>query len=222
MSQEQLSNLVNRLVAIQQTIVRKHEEDITPKLDYLVSSIAESLMGLKLQENIWVSARLVIVQELRSLLAQEARCLLPTNHFRRFVGDLFENELITSVIPTGINSDTANWLLLASPAPLKLLNFRDCDRQQRSEYSIEVELGEWRQVLQVSPSAQQPTEPLNEDWDCFFQWRQVMKQLNAEANGSQGFEPSQQVALNEEISCVVVYAAQLLHVSSLVNSFTYP
>jgi len=162
------------------------------------------------------------VQELRSLLAQEARCLLPTHPFRRFVGDLFENELITSVIPSRINSDKTNWLLLASPSPLKLLNFRDCDQQQRNEYSVEVELGEWRRVLQVSPSAQQPTEPLNEDWDCFFQWRQVIKQLNAEASSSHGFEPSQQVALNEEISCVVVYAAQLLHVSSLVNSFTYP
>ena len=91
MSQEQLSNsvpLINRLIAIQQTIARKHEEDITPKLDSLVSSIAESLMGLKLQENVWVSARLVVVQELRSLLAQETRCLLSTNYFRRFVGDL--------------------------------------------------------------------------------------------------------------------------------------
>lgn len=214
--------LLCRLIAMHQSIAHRQEEEITSKLDALSGWIAETLMRIKLQENVWLNARSVVAREIRSLIADDARCLLPVIHFQRFVSDTLAHELLVTVSDPGISSNTANWLLLSTSTPLKLSNFRNCDREQGNQYRLELELGNWRQSLQVPLSARQRSDLPDTDWDCLFQWQCLVNQLNPEGNSILAFDPAQQERLKREVACVIVYLAQLLHRTSAIDSFTYP
>lgn len=215
------TSILKRLISIHQAIALKQEQEIEPKLHTLTGYIAEYLMAAKLQENIWLAARRLVAQEIRSLLEQDSRCLLLVNGFQQFVNDTVENILFTTVSESTLGSNAANWLILSLPSPVKLSNFRDCSADNGYRYSIELEVNGFSQLFQV-PISPQPNHQAEDDWDVIFQWRTLTKQLEAVPFDFSGFEQSQQEILRRETSCLICYVAQLLHVSSQVNSFTYP
>lgn len=216
-----LTSVLKRLISIHQAIDLKQEQEIRPKLQLLTGYIAESLMGFKHQENVWLAASRLVSQEIRSLLEQDARCLLFINGFRQFVGDTVEQPLLTTVSESGLEHNPENWLVLTLPFPLKLSNFRDCSADNGYCYSLELQINESSQLLQV-PISSQPDQETEDDWDVIFQWKNLTKQLESAPFDFSGFEQSQRVTLRREISCLICFVAPLLHRSSQVNAFTYP
>jgi hypothetical protein len=179
-------------------------------------------MSVKLQENIWLSASRLVTQEIRLLLAEDARCLLFTIDFQQFINDVFENVLLISVSNIEVKGDTTNWLILSLPLPLKLSGFRDCNPDNNYNYSIELEIDEDKRLLQVPISPKQISQLTEYDWDVIFQWNNLTRQLETDTFDFSTFDQSQQAALRREISCLICFVAQLLHSSSQVNAFTYP
>lgn len=215
--------LVTHLIAIHRAITHKQNEAIAPKLDALMSRIAESLMQIKLQETVWFSARSLVGQQIELLLADDARCLLSIPDFQHFVNDTFGNALVTTVTERGIGiaSDTNDWLLQSVSEPLKLTDFRNCNPENPDQYSIQLQLGDCRRVLQVPIAPQPLRERRDEYWDYYFQWQQIGKQLEWSLHVPQ-FEISEQHVVKREVGCIVCYVAQLLHTVSQIDQFTYP
>jgi hypothetical protein len=144
-----LTPVLKRLLSLHRTIIQRKEQEIEPKLQLLSDYITEALMSVKLQENIWLSASRLVIQEIRLLLVEDARCLLFTIDFQQFIHDVFENVLLTSVSNIEVKGDTTNWLILSLPLPLKLSGFRDCNLDNNYNYSIDFEIDEYKQILQV-------------------------------------------------------------------------
>lgn len=191
-------------------------------MQLLSDYITEALMSIKLQENIWLSASRLVTQEICLLLAEDARCLLFTIDFQQFIHDVFENVLLTSVSNIEVSGDTTNWLILSLPLPLKLSGFRDSNPDNNYNYSIDLEIDEYKQILQVPISPKQASQLTEENWDMIFQWKNLTRQLETDTFDFSTFDQFQQAALRREISCLICFVAQLLHRSSQVNTFTYP
>lgn len=213
--------LATHLVAIHRAITHQQDEAISPQLDALMQLVAETLRHVKLQETVWFSARAVLAQAIESLLAEDARCLLTVPDFQHFVSHAFDEVLVTTVVEWGLHSDTEDWLLQSVPEPLKLSEFRDCDAEQGYQYSLHLELGNCHRNLQVPISLPPQRQQGGEHWDCYFQWQQIGKQLEF-ALFVPGFEPAEQRQLKLELGCLICYVAQLLHMVSRIDQFTYP
>ncbi|WP_088893809.1 hypothetical protein [Leptolyngbya ohadii] len=215
-----LTPVLRRLLSVQQAIDRKQEEEVEHRLQLLTGYLADTLKDIKLQENTWLEARHLVTGEIRSLLEEDARCVLFLLQFRQFVQENIENPLVATVSDSSLGSNTANWLLLSLPFPLKLVNFRDSQADNAYCYSLELKLDGRLQILQV-PAAP-PQAQAKDGWDILYQLGSVTKQQETAPLEFPQLEPPQQAVLRREIGCLVCFVAQVLHTSLLVNSFTFP
>ncbi|BAU15716.1 hypothetical protein LEP3755_62810 (plasmid) [Leptolyngbya sp. NIES-3755] len=84
-----------------------------------------------------------------------------------------------------------------------------------------LQLGNCHRLLQVPIAPPPMQQQRREQWDVWFQWQQIGKQLEMVLYVP-GFEQAQQHQLKREVGCVVSYVAQLLHTVSRIDEFSYP
>ncbi|MBD2090682.1 hypothetical protein H6F67_12540 [Microcoleus sp. FACHB-1515] len=139
---------------------------------------------------------------LGTLLTEDARSLLATPKFARFVRLMLAEMAANSggvPLPVQISADPCAWLLLSLPLPLRLWRL---PADTTDTIGVRAELGKWQQVLNV-PTAEAlvSNESAMQSWEAIAaQIEQSMPQLP--------IAPALQPFLAEELMCILCYLGE--------------
>ncbi len=204
--------------------------EISTRIGQVQQQLAAELQGLQDLEQQLLSAQESVLERIRLVLETDARSLLPTPQFQEFVRDLLKEvkakpkqaSFVLEVAPK-----TTKWILHTLEQPLQVnqieaverTNSYDAGKQSLTRYCIRmlVQLGEWRQMFDISTATAQNNDPdMYHACSAFTAWygcdigmRTTMKLLPVSS--------AKQQRLAQELTCVMAYVCDLFNLYSIAE-----
>lgn len=204
--------------------------EISARIGQIQLQLATELQSLQELEQQLLSAQESVLEQIRPVLATDARLLLSTPQFQEFVRDLLKEvkakpkkaSFVLEVAPK-----TTKWILQTLEQPLQLnqvevverTNSYDAGKQSLTRYCIRmlVQLGEWRQMFDIPTATAQNNDPdmyhacstFTVWYECDIGIRTVVKQLPISS--------AKQQRLAQELTCVMAYVCDLFNLYSIAE-----
>jgi hypothetical protein len=165
-----------------------------------------------------------LLEQLRTHFAFDARSLLSTPEFERFVHSMLMAGLEEphATPPLQVTQNPTDWVLKTLPHPLQLQNIqttRPSEEPEITEFFVEmqVSLGDWFQLVSVPVGGSK--DGLSVSYQPLYttqQWIEVSYQL--QKNLAQlPITPDLQLGLAQELVCLLTYIGELFNVVGIVD-----
>lgn len=171
---------LNELITSYSKAGRQKAAQIRDQLNRLQQQLASQLLTIRQRESEFIAIQENVLDEIRPLLALDARSLLSVDEFEQFVRSLLENidvAGIKSSLSLQISPNSNDWILHTLPMPLQLeeIEIVSSDKPAASMGGIrvQVEMRSWQQIIFIPMAASQSS------WLAVAQQMQakVMEQL---------------------------------------------
>lgn len=198
--------------------------EISTRIEQVQQQLTTELQRLQELEQQLLSAQGCVLEQIRPVLATDARSLLPTPQFQEFVRDLLKEVKAKpkqASFALKVASKTTKWILHILEQPLQIsqievverTNSYDAGKQILTRYYIRmlVQLGEWRQIFEIPTATAQNNDPnMYHSCSTFTQWygavtriKVVIEQLPVSS--------AKQKKLAQELTCVIAYVCDLFN-----------
>lgn len=224
-----MQNLDNSLSAYYALRQQKTAE-ISTRIGQIQQQLAAELQALQGLEQQLLSAQENVLEQIRPVLATDARSLLSTSQFQEFVRDLLQEvkakpkqaSFVLEVAPK-----TTKWILHTLEQPLQLnqievferTNSYNAGKQSLTRYCIHmlIQLGEWQQAFDIPTATAQNNDPdTYHPYSAFTVWcesdicmRATVRQLPVAS--------AKQQRLAQELTCVMAYVCDLFNLYSIAE-----
>ena len=237
---------LNTQLAAYQTLLQQQREQVTPALGQLHQQISQQLGALQQQEQALLDAQRISLEPLRSTIAADARCLLPTDSFGQALLTMLEERRVYGLLSLRsltLEVDSTNWLLGTLPVPLEILTYEtlrddgaynDENYYTDYRYHLTARLGVWQKTLEISTASLHPGNPMSYYLRSLSSQHHdvVYRMLGEEYNRPEPIpQPAfpdlllsdeQALQLKQELSCVLAFVGDLFNIQSRVEHFRYP
>jgi hypothetical protein len=192
--------------------------------------LATELQALQNLEQQLLSAQGNVLEQIRPVLATDARSLLPTPQFQEFVRDLLKEVKAKpkqASFALKVASKTTKWILHILEQPLQISqievversNSYDAGKQTLTRYYIRmlVQLGEWRQIFEIPTATAQNNDPdMYHSCSAFTQWYGAVTRIKV-AIEQLPVSSAKQQKLAQELTCVIAYVCGLFNLYSIAE-----
>ncbi|XGV94825.1 MAG: hypothetical protein ACAF41_19040 [Leptolyngbya sp. BL-A-14] len=224
-----MQNLDDSL-SVYYTLRQQKATEIAARIGQIQQQLAAELQGLQELEQQLLSAQGNVLEQIRPVLATDARSLLSMPEFQEFVRDLLKEVKAKpkqAAFVLEVASKTTKWILHTLEQPLQLnqievferTNSYDSGKQSLTRYYIRVvmQLGEWQQMFDIPTATAQNNDPdMYHTCSAFTVWyecdigiRTAVKQLPVAT--------AKQQRLAQELTCVMAYVCDLFNLYSIAE-----
>lgn len=202
---------LNDLLSTCAIMQRQRTADITDRLDRLQQQVASQLLTIRQREAEFISEQNQVLDQIRPLLATDARSLLTMIKFQAFVQSRFQQvaESANQTLSRRIDANPETWRLAKLPDPLQLQDIEravaiDADAKfPGGRVWIQVSLGTWQQHLFI------PIETSQQESQVIEQLQMTRMDLPIEAEF--------RLDLMQEIGWLLVYIGGLFWVGEVAS-----
>lgn len=211
-------------MAIYTQLRRRKGRELSAQLNQMRQQVIAEFDSIRQQELEFTALQETLLDQLRTHFAFDARSLLTTIDFERFVHSMLVAGLeeLGVTPPLQVAQSPVDWALKTLPHPLQLQNIqtsRPSKEPEVTEFFVEmqVSLGDWFQFLFV------PVGGSKDGLSVFYQplyttqqWIEVSYQL--QKNLAQlPIAPDLQLRLAQELVCLLTYIGELFNVVGIVD-----
>lgn len=221
--QAHVPEMIEQLLSAYTDLRQRKGKTLSAQLAYLRQQIISELQFVRQQEVEFTAQQTHLLEHLRRHLAIDARALLATPDFERFVHSMFVPTKSGSLsLPLQVARMSRDWTITTLPHPLQLKNIQMLPRSGDSEthtfvVQMQASLGDWSQLIAV------PVEKLQDGtlsaYEAAYtsrQWLEVGVQL--QQNLPQlPINPNLRLPLGQELVCLIAYIGELFNVAGVVD-----
>ncbi|MBD3883268.1 hypothetical protein IFO70_15990 [Phormidium tenue FACHB-886] len=218
------SSTIGELMAAYTRLRRCKGRELSAQLSQMRQQVVTEFAAIRQREMEFTTLQESLLDQLRTHFAFDARSLLTTTDFERFVHSMLVAGLEESGVtpPLQVAQDPADWTLKTLPHPLQLQNIqtiRPSKEPEITEFFVEmqVSLGDWSQFLYVPVGGSK--DGLSVSYQPLYttqQWIEVSYQL--QKNLAQlSIAPNLQLGLAQELVCLLTYIGELFNVAGIVD-----
>lgn len=204
--------------------------EISTRIEQVQQQLTTELQRLQELEQQLLSAQGCVLEQIRPVLATDARSLLPTPQFQEFVRELLKEVKAKpkqAAFTLTVASKTTKWILQTLEQPLQISqievversNSYDAGKQTLTRYYIRmlVQLGEWRQIFEISTATAQNNDPdMYHSCSTFTQWYGAVTCIKV-AIEQLPIPSAKQKKLAQELTCVMAYVCDLFNLYSIAE-----
>lgn len=202
---------LSELIASYSKTGRQKTAQIRDQLNRLQQQLASQLLTIRQRESEFIAIQENILDEIRPLLALNARSLLSVDEFEQFVRSLLENidaAGIKSSLSLQISPNPSEWILHTLPLPLQLRNIEIIGSGKSAASTggirVQVGVGSWQQTIFIPMAGSQSS------WLAIAQQMQEqVMELPIAANLQDG--------LMQELVILLAYVSSLFWIDPLAN-----
>lgn len=218
------ASTVEVLIATYTRLRQRKEKELVTQINQLKQQIVVDLQAIKQHELEFTAAQAILLNQLRTRFAIDARSLLQARDFETFIHSIFvqsDGEHGKSS-PLQVARNPIDWQLNALTPPLQFQNIQVI--KQRKEHGtvtfavqIAVNLGSWQQDL-IIPIGNPGESVLN----CYHpvyttqQWIEISYQLQQTLTRLP-ITPSSQLGLAQELVCLLAYVGELFNIGGMAD-----
>lgn len=219
------------ILASYQALMQNHASQFDPAVTALKELVEERIQELRRSERTLVEAQTAELKRINDVLANDARCLLPTPEFRTFVKEYkkLPGKSYGQQPNITISEDPATWLLTTLEFPISVSDYQtledpDAYDDERTHilysYSIALRMGDVEHVIYV-PCRR--TYNLNDHRDFSlkeqidFYIADDVEDLLSEIK----YPEAESNQLAKELSVLIAYAKNLLALKPRITNFEY-
>jgi hypothetical protein len=218
------SSTIGELLTTYTQLRRRKGRELSAQLNQMRQQVIAEFDSIRQRELEFTALQETLLDQLRTHFAFDARSLLTTTDFERFVHSMLVAGLEESGVtpPLQVPQSTADWALKALPHPLQLQNIqtiRPSKEPEINEFFVEmqVSLGDWFQFLSVPVGGSK--DGLSVSYQPLYttqQWIEVSYQL--QKNLAQlPIALDLQLGLAQELVCLLTYIGELFNVIGIVD-----
>ncbi|KAM3116302.1 hypothetical protein [Phormidesmis sp. 146-33] len=217
------SSTIGELMTAYTQLRRRKGRELSTQLNQMRQQVIAEFDSIRQQELEFTALQETLLDQLRTHFAFDARSLLTTTDFERFVHSMSVAGLEESgTTPLQVAQDPADWTLKTLPHPLQLQNIqtiRPSKEPEITEFFVEmqVSLGDWTQFLSVPVGGSK--DGLSVSYRPLYttqQWIEVSYQL--QKNLTQlPIAPNLQLELAQELVCLLTYIGELFNAVGIVD-----
>lgn len=223
-AQTSFQSTVEELIGAYTQLRQRKGRELSVQIRQMTQQVAAELEAIRQQELGFTALQRILLEQLCTHFAVDARSLLMTPDFQRFVQSMFvttEGET-SATLSLQVAQNPMNWALNTLPNPLQLDNIQTIKPSEELEITqplvqMQVNLGRWSQTLTV---------PIGESKDGILalyqplyttrQWIEVGDQL--QKNLVQlPIAPDLQLGLAQELVCLLTYIGELFNIAGIVD-----
>ena len=204
--------------------------EISTRIEQVQQQLATELQGLQELEQQLLSAQGSVLEQIRPVLATDARSLLPTPQFQEFVRDLLKEVKAKpkqAAFTLKVASKTTKWILNTIEQPLQVsqievveqTNSYDAGKQSLTRYYVRMlmQLGEWQQIFEIPTATTQNNDPdMYHSCSTFTQWYGSVVRIKVAIEQLPVSSVKQQ-KLAQELTCVMAYVCNLFNLYSIAE-----
>ncbi|GAB4367723.1 MAG: hypothetical protein Kow00121_06270 [Elainellaceae cyanobacterium] len=218
------SSTIGELMTAYTQLRQRKGRELSAQLNQMRQQVIAEFDSIRHRELEFTALQETLLDQLRTHFAFDARSLLTTTDFERFVHSMLVAGLEESGLtpPLQVAQRPADWMLKALPHPLQLQNIqtiRPSKEPEITEFFVEmqVSLGDWSQFLSVPVGGSK--DGLSVSYQPLYttqQWIEVSYQL--QKNLAQlPIAPNLHLGLAQELVCLLTYIGELFNVAGIVD-----
>jgi hypothetical protein len=217
------SSTIGELLATYTQLRRRKGRELSAQLNQMRQQVIAEFDSIRQRELEFTALQESLLDQLRTHFAFDARSLLTTTDFERFVNSMLVAGLEESgATPLQVTQNPMDWALKNLLHPLQLQNIqttRPSKEPEITEFFVEmqVSLGDWFQFLSVPVGGSK--DGLSVSYQPLYttqQWIEVSYQL--QKNLVQlPIAPDLQLGLAQELVCLLTYIGELFNVVGIVD-----
>lgn len=237
-----ISSQLNAYLALRQQQTGEAQQALRILHDQIAAQVEE----FRQQEQVNLDAQTTVLDSIRPLVQEDARCLLATPEFEQFLTQLTQGSrwyLNYFTPPLAVTSTPTTWLLATQPLPLVIVShekIRDDsaynDENHYTDYrcQLAVQLGTWQKTIDASVVSLDPGNPIrvsikglsSQHYDLAYRLLKA-EQYSREPVTKPDFPElsltdEQETQLKQEMSYLLTFVGDLLTTHEWAEYFRYP
>ncbi|MBD2464896.1 hypothetical protein H6G89_28230 [Oscillatoria sp. FACHB-1407] len=218
------SSTIEELLAIYTQLRRRKGRELSAQLNQMRQQVIAEFDSIRQRELEFTALQETLLDQLQTHFAFDARSLLTTIDFERFVHSMLVAGLEKSGVtpPLQVAQSPADWVLKTLPHPLQLQNIqiiRPSKEPEITEFFVEmqVSLGDWSQFLSVPVGGSK--DGLSVSYQPLYttqQWIEVSYQIQKNLV-KLPIAPDLQLGLAQELVCLLTYIGELFNITGIVD-----
>jgi len=218
------SSTIGELMTAYTQLRQSKGRELSAQLNQMRQQVVAEFDSIRHRELEFTALQETLLDQLRTHFAFDARSLLTTTDFERFVHSMLVAGLEESGVtpPLQVAQSPADWVLKTLPHPLQLQNIqtiRPSKEPEITEFFVEMQisLGDWFQFLSIPVGGSK--DGLSVCYQPLYttqQWIEVSYQL--QKNLAQlPIAPNLQLGLAQELVCLLTYIGELFNVAGIID-----
>ncbi|NJO75087.1 MAG: hypothetical protein HC833_15765 [Leptolyngbyaceae cyanobacterium RM1_406_9] len=218
------SSTIGELMTAYTQLRRRKGRELSAQLNQMRQQVIAEFDSIRQQELEFTALQETLLDQLRTHFAFDARSILSTPEFERFVRSMLMAgaEEVGATPPLQVAQNPVEWVLKTLPHPLQLQNIqttRPFKEHEITEFfvAMQVSLGDWFQFLSIPVGGSK--DGLLVSYQSLYttqQWIEVSYQL--QKNLAQlPIAPDLQLGLAQELVCLLTYIGELFNVVGIVD-----